>query len=248
MKPKTIEEIKYMRHGGKILGKILKILQSESKPGVSENELNQMSEELCKEYDVKPAFLGYKGYPKSLCISINDKVVHGIPSSYTIKNGDVVSLDYGVIYKGLYTDAAISFIVGDKKDNKIQSFLDIVKKSRDEGIKAAKNLSFVGDISYAMEIPVKKAGYSIVKELSGHGIGYKLHEDPYILGYGKPKTGTRLRENMTVAIESMINMGSSDIYIEQDGWTIRTQDKSISGHFEHTILITNGAPEILTLG
>ena len=201
MKPKTIEEIKYMRHGGKILGKILHILQNESKPGISENELNQISEELCREHGVKPAFLRYKGYPKSLCISINDKVVHGIPSSYTIQDGDVVSLDYGVIYKGLYTDAAISFIVGDKKDQSIQSFLDVVKKSRDEGIKAAKNMSFVGDISYAMEVPVKKAGYSIVKELSGHGIGYKLHEDPYILGYGKPKTGMQLRKNMTVAID-----------------------------------------------
>ncbi len=248
MKPKTSEEIKYMRHGGKILGKILKILQNESKPGISENELNQISEELCREHDVKPAFLRYKGYPKSLCISINDKVVHGIPSSYTIKDGDVVSLDYGVIYKGLYTDAAVSFIAGDKKDQNVQSFLDIVKKSRDEGIKAAKNLSFIGDISYAMEVPVKKVGYSVVRELSGHGIGYKLHEDPYILGYGRPKTGMQIKKNMTLAIESMINMGKPDIYIEKDGWTIRTQDHSLSGHFEHTILITDGSPEILTLG
>lgn len=246
MKPKSKDEIEYMRKGGKILAKILSTLKLHSNIGVSEIELDKIAMDLCKSYSVTPAFLGYKGFPKSLCISINDKIVHGIPSEYKIKDGDVVSLDYGVIYKGLYTDAAISFQVGEKND-KISDFLDTVKKSRDEGIKVARAGNFVGDISNAMEIPVNQKGYSVVKELAGHGIGYKLHEDPFILGYGKKKTGLKLVKNMTIAIESMINMGKSDITEEADGWTIRSKDHSISGHFEHTLLVTDSKPEILTL-
>jgi methionyl aminopeptidase len=246
MKPKSPDEIKYMRKGGKILAKILSNLKLHSKIGVSEIELDNIAMDLCKSYSVTPAFLKYKGFPKSLCISINDKIVHGIPSEYRIKDGDIVSLDYGVIYKGLYTDAAISFQVG-KKTDEISQFLDTVKKSRDDGIKVSKVGNFVGDISYAMEQPVNKKGYSVVKELAGHGIGYRLHEDPFILGYGKKKTGLKLVKNMTLAIESMINMGKSDITEDNDGWTIRSKDHSMSGHFEHTILVTDSNPEILTL-
>ena len=246
VKPKSKNEIEYMRKGGNILAKILSNLKSHSKIGVSEIELDKIAMDLCNSYSVTPAFLRYKGFPKSLCISINDKVVHGIPSEYKIKDGDIVSLDYGVMYKGLYTDAAISFQVGGKSSN-ISEFLDTVRESRDEGIKVAKADNFVGDISYAMEIPVEKGGYSVVKELAGHGIGYKLHEDPFILGYGKKKTGVKLVKNMTLAIESMINMGGSDITEDSDGWTIRSKDHSPSAHFEHTILVTSSRPEILTL-
>ena len=246
MNPKSNTEIEYMRKGGKILAKILSNLKSNAKIGVSEIELDNIAMDLCKSYEVIPAFLNYKKFPKSLCISINDKVVHGIPSENRIKNKDIVSIDYGVIYKGLYTDAAISFQVGDKDQN-VTDFLDTVKKSRDEGLKKSKSNNFVGDISHAMEIPVIEKGFSVVKELAGHGIGYRLHEDPFILGYGKAGTGMKLKKNMTIAIESMINMGKDSIIEELDGWTIRTRDHSLSGHFEHTILVTDSTPEILTL-
>ncbi len=246
MNPKSKTEIEYMRKGGKLLAKILNILKQNSKIGITENELDKMSQELCKEYAVSPAFFKYKGFPKSLCISVNDKIVHGIATDRKIKEGDLVSLDFGIIYKGLYTDAAVSFLVS-SKDPKIEDFIAATKKSRDEGIKASLENNFVGDISFAMQKPILEKGYSIVKELAGHGIGYKLHEDPFILGYGRPKTGMKLRRNMTIAIESMINMGSADILEENDNWTIRTKDGSLSCHFEHTILITDSTPEILTL-
>lgn len=246
MNPKSKTEIEYMRKGGKILAKILANLKSHSKPGISEKDLDHIAMDLCESYGVTPAFLHYKKFPKSLCISINDKVVHGIPSDYKIKNKDIVSLDYGVIYKGLYTDAAISFQVGEKDQN-VTDFLNTVRKSRDEGIKMAIAGNFAGDISHAMEIPVIEKGFSVVKELAGHGIGYKLHEDPFILGYGKKGIGMKLQKNMTLAIESMINMGKDSIIEEADGWTIRTKDHSLSGHFEHTIVVTDSIPEILTL-
>jgi methionyl aminopeptidase len=246
MKPKSNVEIDYMRKGGSILAKILSNLRSNTKIGTSENDLDLLSKDLCKSFSVTPAFLGYKGFPKALCISINNKVVHGIPSEYKIKDGDLVSLDFGVIYKGLYTDAALSFQVGSKSED-VSKFINTGRLSRDDGIKQAKAGLRVGDISYAMERPVVKNGYSVVKELTGHGIGYKLHEDPFIFGYGKKSTGMVLKKGMTLAIESMINQGRPDITEDDDGWTIRTKDGSLSTHFEHTILITDSEPEILTL-
>ena len=245
MKIKSDEEIKYMTKGGHILKIILDKLKNETKIGVTEYELDNISRELCRQYKVIPAFLGYKGYPKSLCISVNDTVVHGIPSSYKIVNSDVVSLDFGIIYKGLYLDSATSFQVGDKNDI-VTEFLSIVKKSMLSGLRSARDGVRVGDISYAMESVVDQNKYGIVKELTGHGIGYRLHEDPFIPGYGNKKEGILIKKGMTLAIESMINFGGDKVIFLDDGWTVKTKDHSISGHFEHTILVTDGDPKILT--
>ncbi|MCL4392918.1 type I methionyl aminopeptidase [Patescibacteria group bacterium] len=246
MKIKSDEEIEHMTKGGHILKIILDNLKNETKIGVTELELDNVARELCKRYKVIPAFLKYKGYPNSLCISVNDTVVHGIPSSYKIANSDVVSLDFGIIYKGLYLDSATSFQVGDKNDS-ITQFLAIVKKSMLSGLKAARDGVRVGDISYAMESVVDQSKYGIVKELTGHGIGYRLHEDPFIPGYGNKKEGMLIKKGMTLAIESMINFGSDEVIMLSDGWTIKTKDHSISGHFEHTILVTDSNPKILTI-
>jgi methionyl aminopeptidase len=245
MKVKNNEEIGYMIKGGRILKTILGILKNESKIGTSEIDMDTLSVELCHKYNVTPAFLGYQGYPKSLCISINDTIVHGIPSTYKIKDGDIVSLDFGIIYKGLYLDSAVSFQVGEKS-NDITEFLSIVKNSMLSGVNSAKDMVRVGDISNAMESVVDQNKYGIVKELTGHGIGYSLHEDPFIPGYGKKDSGMIIRKGMTLAIESMITFGSPDIVIGSDGWTVKTKDHSLSAHFEHTILITSKSPRILT--
>ena len=245
MKIKSKEEIEYMIKGGYILKIILDTLRKESHIGISELELDNMSNDLCKKYNVTPAFLKYKGYPNSLCISVNDTIVHGIPSQYRLQNSDIVSLDFGIIYKGLYLDSALSFQISDK-DQKVSDFLEVVKKSMLSGVKAAKNGVFVNDISSAMESVVDQNKYGIVRELTGHGVGYKLHEQPFIPGFRTWNKGMVIKSGMTLAIESMINFGKKEIIISSDKWTIKTKDHSLSGHFEHSILVRDNDSLILT--
>ena len=211
-------------------------------------ELNNIAASELKRLGGEPAFLGYQGFPGVLCVSINDEVVHGIPKvDKIIKNGDIVSLDFGVIYKNMITDAAISIIVGNPVSEKDLMLVKVTEKSLLEGVNQLKAGVRVGDISEAIQAKLDKNKLGIVRDLVGHGVGHELHEDPNIPNYGRKGTGPRLDKNMTIAIEPMATLGRHDVYVGDDGWTVITKDHSRSAHFEHTILITETGAEILTL-
>jgi len=248
---KTPKEIEIIREGGKILADLLVKVAKKVKPGISTYELDKYAHDLIKEKGGTPAFLNYKpegaknAYPASLCVSVNNEIVHGIPSKNKIlKEGDIVSLDLGLKHKGLFTDHAITVPVG-KISKKDQELLDATKKALEIGIWAARGGDTVGDIGHAIESFVNRK-YGIVHELAGHGVGKEIHEDPYIPNYGKAGKGQELIPGMIIAIEPMLNIGKADIISMSDGYTIKTADGSHSAHFEHTILITEGEPEILT--
>ncbi len=249
---KTPEEIKTLREGGHRLASILAKVATKVKPGVTTKELDEYAHKLIKEGGDEPAFLGYKpeghpkAYPASLCTSVNNEIVHGIPKvSKVLKEGDIVSLDLGLKHKGLFTDHAITVAVGDITKAS-QELLHITKEALSVGIAEARGGNTVGDIGYAIEKFVQ-GQYGIVRELSGHGVGKKIHEDPYIPNYGKKGKGQKLIPGMVVAIEPMLNIGNAEIVSMSDGYTIKTADGSRSAHFEHTILITEDEPEILTM-
>jgi len=249
---KTKEQIEIIREGGKILADVLAKTAKKVLPGVSTYELDKYAYDLIKEGGDTSAFLNYKpegmriAYPASLCVSVNNEIVHGIPSKNKIlKEGDIVSLDLGLKHKGLFTDHAITVPVG-KISKKDQELLDITKKALEIGIWAARGGNTVGDIGHAIESFINRK-YGIVRELAGHGVGVKIHEDPYVPNYGKKGCGQKLIPGMIIAIEPMINIGKADIISMSDGYTIKTADGSRSAHFEHTILITEGDAEILTL-
>lgn len=249
---KDEQQIKDLREGGKRLAVILDIVARSIKPGISTEDLDRIAySEIIKVGD-EPAFLNYRPegapspFPKTLCTSINNEIVHGIPSPNRIlKDGDIISIDLGIKHKGLFTDHAMTVSVGDVLPE-VKKFLEVAKKALENGIAEALAGNHVGDISNAIEQTIKPYGYGIIRELSGHGVGVKIHEDPYIPNYGKPKTGQILKPGMVIAIEPMINMGKRHILTEDDDWTISTVDNSLSAHFEHTVLITEGQPEILT--
>lgn len=248
---KTKEEIKIIREGGKILAKILKQISRKIKPGISTHEIDVYSRKLIKEHKGVPAFLDYRpegmrsAFPSSLCVSVNEEVVHGIPKKNKIlKEGDIVSIDLGLKYKGLYTDHAMTVPVGKiSKDDK--KLLETTEKALEVGIWAARGGKTVGDIGEAIESFVKNR-YGIVRELAGHGVGKEIHEDPYVPNYGKAGKGQKLIPGMIIAIEPMLCMGTHQIDVDKDDWTIKTRDGKKSAHFEHTILITEGEAEILT--
>ena len=248
---KTAKQIEIIREGGKILAKVLIEVAKKAKPGVSTYDLDKYAFDLIKKNGGDSAFLNYrpegapKPFPATICISVNNEIVHGIPSKTRIlKEGDIVSLDLGIKYKGLFTDHAITVPVG-KISKKDQELLDATKKALEVGIWAARGGDTVGDIGHAIESFVNRK-YGIVRELSGHGVGVKIHEDPYIPNYGKKGKGQKLIPGMIVAIEPMLNIGKDDITLANDDWTIKTADGTRSAHFEHTILITEGDAEILT--
>ncbi len=250
---KSAEEIAILREGGRRLAVILKKLSEATRPGVSSKELDNLAFRLVNEGGDKPAFLNYrarntdKPYPASLCVSPNDEIVHGLPNGREkiFKEGDIVSLDMGLIHGGLYTDSAVTIPVG-KVDAEALKLIEVTRGALKEGIKAARAGKRVGDISFAIEKFIKPYGYGIVRELAGHGVGYKVHEDPYIPNYGKKGTGEVLREGMVIAIEPMINEGTEKIILDEDGFTYKTADGRRSAHFEHTVAIRHGAAEILT--
>lgn len=248
---KTKEQIEIIREGGKILASVLTKVAKKVKPGVSTYELDKYAYDLIKEGGDIPAFLNYKpegapkAFPASICVSVNNEIVHGIPKkSRVLKEGDIVSLDVGLKHKGFFTDHAMTVSVG-KISKKDQQLLDTTKRALELGIWAAVGGATVGDIGYAIESFVNKK-YGIVRELAGHGVGIKIHEDPYVPNYGKAGKGQKLIPGMIIAIEPMLNMGSAHIVTADDDWTIKTADGSKSAHFEHTILITEGEAEILT--
>ena len=244
---KTAREIELMRESGKLLEKVHDELGAFIKPGISTLDIDRLCEKLIRSLGGIPNFLNYNGYPASICVSVNDEVVHGIPNKHRIlQDGDIVSLDAGLIYKGYHSDAARTYAVGTISPE-AQKLIDVTKQSFFEGIKYAKAGNHLHDISAAIGGYAQKFGYGVVRDLVGHGIGTHLHEDPQIPNFPQRRRGIRLVPGMTLAIEPMINMGRADVEWLDDDWTVVTQDGSLSAHYENTILITDGEPEILTL-
>ncbi|MGL5561134.1 MAG: type I methionyl aminopeptidase [Tannerellaceae bacterium] len=243
---KTDEEIELMRMANQLVGRTLAEVAKHVQPGVTTLQLDHIAEQFIRDNGAIPAFLGYGGFPNSICASVNEHVVHGIPSAATVlKDGDVISVDCGVILNGFCGDSAYTFCVGEV-DPAIRNLLKTTKESLYLGIEAAVEGKRVGDIGNAIQTYCEKHGYSVVRELVGHGIGRNLHEEPEVPNYGKKGYGPLLRNGMCIAIEPMINMGSKNVAFEKDGWTVRTKDRKVSAHFEHTIAIRPGKAEILS--
>lgn len=244
---KTAREIELMREAGRLLEKVHDELAAFIKPGISTLDIDRLGEKLIRSFGCTPNFLNYNGYPASICVSVNDEVVHGIPKdSRVLQEGDIVSLDAGLIYKGYHSDAARTHGVGEISQEARQ-LIDVTRQSFFEGIKYAKAGNHLNDISTAIGTYVEKFGYGVVRDLVGHGIGTHLHEDPQIPNFPQRRRGIRLVPGMTLAIEPMINQGRADVAWLDDDWTVVTQDGTLSAHYENTILITEGEPEILTL-
>lgn len=247
IKIKSQEEIELMRQAGKITRDTLKIVEDSIKVGVSTKQLDKIAFDYIKSQGATPSFKNYCGYPATICASVNDTIVHGIPSDDIIlKEGDIISIDVGAKYKGFHGDAARTFPVG-KVDAKLKRLIKITEQSFFEGIKGLKSGAFVGDISHRIQTFVEKNGYSIVRELVGHGVGRQMHEDPMVPNYGKAGSGPRLNTNCVIAIEPMVNMGDRNVKFMPDGWTCKTKDGSPSAHYENTVVITDDGVEILTL-
>ena len=244
---KSEREIGLMRESCKILAEVHAKLGEAIRPGISTWEIDALGEKLIRSYGCVPNFLHYNGYPASICVSVNNEVVHGIPSKDRIlEEGDIVSLDAGLIYKGYHSDTARTYPVG-KISEEAAQLIEVTRQSFFEGIKYAKEGCHLYDISNAIDAYCKKFGYGVVRDLVGHGIGTSLHEDPQIPNFRQWKRGIRLKAGMTLAIEPMINMGSYGVEWLDDDWTVVTADGSLSAHYENTVLITQGEPEILTL-
>jgi methionyl aminopeptidase len=243
---KSEKEIELMRESGRILANVLDELKNYVQPGLSTLDIDKRCAQLIKSYDCIPSFLNYNGFPASICVSINSEVVHGIPSKdRIIKNGDIVSLDCGVIYHGYHSDAARTLAVGEIT-KEAKQLIEVTEQSFYEGIKFAKVGHHLHEISEAIQKYVESFGYSVVRDLVGHGIGRNLHEEPQIPNFEQKRRGPRLEAGMTLAIEPMVNVGRYDVYWMEDDWTVVTEDNSLSSHYENTILITNGEPELLT--
>jgi methionyl aminopeptidase len=243
---KLPDEIKKMRASNQIVADVLAEIRYRIKPGVTTKELDRFSETLTRKRGAQPAFKGYRGYPFSLCISVNSEVVHGIPSDRRLEEGDIVSLDYGVHYQGYYGDAALTLPVGSISDE-ARRLLDVTEKSLYRGIEAASEGNRLGDISAAVQEHVETAGFSVVRDYVGHGIGKQLHEDPQIPNYGVRGRGIPLKAGMVLAIEPMVNQGTYKVQLKQDGWTVVTEDGGLSAHFEHSVAITESGPDILSM-
>ncbi len=244
---KSAREIELMREAGRILSQVHEELAKIIKPGISTLEIDNQGRKLIESYGCIPSFLNYNGYPASICVSVNDEVVHGIPNKKRIlKEGDIVSLDAGVIYKGYHSDAARTYGVG-KISDEAQKLIDVTRQSFFEGIKFAREGCRLHEISEAIGNYAESFGYGVVRDLCGHGVGSALHEDPQIPNYKQETRGMRLKAGMTLAIEPMINAGQYNVRWLDDEWTVVTADGALSAHYENTVLITEGEPEILSL-
>jgi methionyl aminopeptidase len=245
---KTAKEIESMRSAGKILATVLEAVKKDTKAGMTTKDLAVIAKSELKKLGGQPSFLGYQGFPDVICVSVNDEIVHGIPStSKQLASGDIVSIDFGVTVNGMITDSAISYIVGNEKDTQKLELLSATKLALDSAIATLRDGIRVGDISAAAQAIIDEHGYGNVRDLVGHGVGHELHELPNIPNFGKANSGPKLLKGMTIAIEPMVTMGTHKVFIDQDGWTVRTADGSLAAHFEHTILITDDGFEILTL-
>jgi methionyl aminopeptidase len=242
---KSRDEIETMDRCNRIVAQILIALKEMAKPGVTTLDLDRKAEEMCQEAGVKPAFKGYRGFPGVLCASINEEVVHGIPSANRVlRGGDIVGLDFGVVLDGYYGDSATTIAVGSVSGEAIE-LLRVTRESLHHGIEMARQGNRLSDISSAIQGHAEQNGFSIVREFVGHGIGTSLHEDPQVPNYGEPGSGPVLREGLVLAIEPMVNIGRSNVRIQSDGWTASTVDGSLSAHFERSIAITQDGPLIL---
>jgi methionyl aminopeptidase len=248
-KVKTTSEIEAMRESGKMLATVLTVLTPRVEPGITTKALADAAAKELKALGGEAPFLGYgqPGFPDVICISVNDEVVHGIPSQRVVKEGDIVSLDFGVKYRGMITDSAISLIAGKPREQRHAELLEFTEKSMMAGINAVRDGIRTGDIGAAVQIVLDRKRYGIVRDLVGHGVGHMVHEDPNIPNYGRPGSGPELHAGMTIAIEPMATLGGEAVYLGDDEWTILTRDGSWAAHFEHTVLITEDGAEILTL-
>jgi methionyl aminopeptidase len=242
---RTEREINLIAESAQIVGDTLDMLSGKVKPGISLMELDTLAEKFIRSQDAVPAFKGYMGFPATLCISVDDEVVHGIPSDKVLNDGQIVGIDCGAVKNGYYGDSARTFAVGNISDED-KDLIDTTQKALYHGIEKAVPGNYVSDIGHAIQAYVEPKGYSIVRELVGHGIGTNLHEDPQVPNYGDPGMGVELKEGMCLAIEPMINIGDKEVYTLDDGWTVKTKDGYNSAHFEHTIAILKNGPKVLS--
>lgn len=243
---KLPEEIEKARASNRIVAEVLSKLSEKVRPGVKTKELDRLAEDIAERRGAKPAFKGYRGYPHALCISVNEVVVHGMPSERVLEEGDILGLDFGIYYQGFFGDSAVTLPVG-KISEKAARLINVTRESLYAGIEQARQGNRLGDISAAVQSAVEGAGYSVVRDFVGHGIGKNLHEDPQIPNFGQKGRGIELKTGMILAIEPMVNEGKYKVQVLPDGWTVVTKDGSLSAHFEHSVAITDNGPDILSL-
>ena len=245
VKPKTEEEIELLRENALIVSKTLAEVGKRVTPGVTTKELNKVAEDFIRDHGAIPSFLGFEGFPAALCMSVNDVVVHGFPSDYVLKEGDIVSVDCGTLYKGYNGDSAYTFPVGEV-DAETRKLLDVTKASLYKGIEAAVAGNRIGDIGYAVQSYAESFGFSVVRELEGHGLGKEMHEQPGVPNFGTRGRGTKLVEGLVICIEPMINAGGRGVYLARNGWAVHTQDHRKSAHYELTVVVRKGKAEQLS--
>lgn len=242
---KTDAEVELLRESNLLVSRTLAEVASHVKPGITTLRLDSIAETFIRDHGAVPGFKGYAGFPNTLCTSVNDEVVHGIPSDYELKEGDIVSVDCGVVLNGYYGDSAYTFTVGDV-DPEIVRLLEFTRESLEEGVKQAVAGNRVGDISHAVQQKAESGGYSVVRTLVGHGLGRNLHEGPEVPNYGRRGSGPRMQRNLVICVEPMINLGTKNTYVQDDGWTVRTGDGKPSAHFEYAVAVREGRPDLLT--
>lgn len=242
------EEINKMREAGRIVAGVLDLMEESVAPGVRTIHLDKLADDFIRSRGGIPSFLGYQGFPRSICTSINEVVVHGIPGERVLAEGDIIGVDVGVVLNGYHADAARTYTVGDKIDQEALRLMEVTRRSLEKGIFECRVGNFLGDISHAVQTEVEAAGFSVVVQFVGHGIGQSMHEEPQIPNYGPPRRGPKLAAGMVFALEPMVNQGGFEVEVLDDGWTVRTRDGRLSAHYEHTVVVMDGEPLILTVG
>ncbi len=242
---KSPQELAVMRRACQVAAMALASVVDAVRPGTTTRELDRIAEDRIRALGGVPSFLGYRGYPASLCVSVNDEVVHGIPGRRRLQDGEIVSLDLGAIVEGFHGDLAVTVPVGEISGD-LQPLLQVTAASLEEGIRQVRPGGHLGDVSAAIQRHVERAGFSVVREFAGHGVGRRLHEEPQVPNFGRPGSGVELRPGMTLAIEPMVNAGAAEVTVDPDGWTVRTKDHKPSAHFEHTVAVTDTGADVLT--
>jgi len=242
---KSAEEVERMRHAGVLAAEALREVARAVRPGVSGAQLDRIAEAVIRDRGGVPSFKGYRGYPASVCISVNDEVVHGIPDSRPLRDGEIVSIDLGAELDGFHGDTAVTLPVGEVS-REVDRLLTVAREALFKGIDAVRPGRRLGDVGVAIQRHAERAGFSVVRDFAGHGIGRHLHEDPQVPNFGEPGTGPLLRVGMTLAIEPMVNLGGAEVEMDDDGWTVRTRDRKPSAHFEHTVAVTAAGAQVLT--
>ncbi len=243
---KSSRDREKMRGAGRVVAEVLEILRDTVKPGVTTRDLDVVADREIRHREAIPVFKGYQGYPASVCVSINDQVVHGIPGTRVIHPGDLVSIDLGAVLDGFVGDAAFSMFVGNPPNDRAKELLQVTEEALYKGIEASRVGGHLGDVGAAVQQHVEAHGFSVVRDFVGHGVGRKMHEDPQVPNYGTPGRGLLLKSGLAIAIEPMVNVGTHQVDVGADGWTVTTRDHSLSAHFEHTIFVSEDGPEILT--